>query len=172
MQFWREIVKALAYMKYSRSKADPCLNYKWISGKLSSWITWVDYCLILGQRNNIMDSKEEMKRLFDYDDIGEIREYVGCKVERNWQERWIRLQSFIDEFDLDEHGKDPRTPAEQGIVLKPPKEKTTLDKNNQKVFRSGTGKLLRMMRWTRPECWTTDIPGNRTPDHIDCKTKL
>jgi hypothetical protein len=25
MQFWREMVKALAHMKYSRSKADPCL---------------------------------------------------------------------------------------------------------------------------------------------------
>jgi hypothetical protein len=34
LQFWRETVEALAYMKYSRSKADPCLNFKWISGKL------------------------------------------------------------------------------------------------------------------------------------------
>jgi hypothetical protein len=98
-----------------------------------------------------MESIEEMKRLFDCGDIGDMREYVGCKVERNWQERWIRLQSFNDEFDLDEHGKDPRTPAEPGKLLKPPNEKTTLDKNNQKVFRSGTGKLLHMMRWTRPE---------------------
>jgi hypothetical protein len=101
--------------------------------------------------------KEQMKKLVDCDDIGEMKECVGCKVERNWQERWIRLtqpvmlQSFKDEFNLDEHGKDPRTKAEPGKVLEPPKEKTTLDKNNQKVFRSGTGKLLHMMRWTRPE---------------------
>jgi hypothetical protein len=61
------------------------------------------------------------------------------------------LQSFRDEFDLDVHGKDPRTPAEPGSVLKPPMEKTTLDKGKQKSYRSGTGKLLHMIRWTRPE---------------------
>jgi hypothetical protein len=150
-------LKALIYMKYLRSKADPCLYFKWIKGKLQVWITWVDDCLILGQRQWVLVSKEQMKKLFDCDDIGEMQEYVGCKVERNWQEGWIRLtqpvmlQTFIDEFDLDEHGKNPRTPAEPGSVLKPPLQKTTLDNEHQKLFRSGTGKLLHMMRWTRPE---------------------
>jgi hypothetical protein len=107
-------------MNYERSKADPCLNFKWIDNKLQMWITWVDDCLIIGQKENVMKSKEQMKRLFDCDDIGEMKEYVGCKVKRNWRERWIKLtqpvmlQSFKDEFSLDEHGKDPRTPAEPG----------------------------------------------------------
>jgi hypothetical protein len=61
----------LAYVKYSSSKADPCLHFKWISGKLQVWIKWVDDCLILGQRNNFMESKEQLKRLFDCDDIGD-----------------------------------------------------------------------------------------------------
>jgi Reverse transcriptase (RNA-dependent DNA polymerase) len=39
MQFWREMAKALAYMKYLRSKADPCLSFKWVNGKLQGWIT-------------------------------------------------------------------------------------------------------------------------------------
>jgi hypothetical protein len=63
-------------------KQTQCLNFKWISGKLQVWILWVDDCLILGQRNNVIESKEQMKRLFDCDDIGEMREYVGCKVLR------------------------------------------------------------------------------------------
>jgi hypothetical protein len=61
------------------------------------------------------------------------------------------MKSFKDEFNLDVHGMDPRTPAEPGNVLKPPLQETTLEKKNQKLYRSGTGKLLHMMRWTRPD---------------------
>jgi hypothetical protein len=85
MQFWREMARALDHMKYERSKADPCLSFMWIKGRLQVWITWVDDCLILGQRDRVMLAKEQMKTLFDCEDIGEI--FVGCKVDRDWQER-------------------------------------------------------------------------------------
>jgi hypothetical protein len=29
LAFWRETVAAFGYMKYIRSKADPCLHFKW-----------------------------------------------------------------------------------------------------------------------------------------------
>jgi hypothetical protein len=38
--------ETLVYMKYMRSKADLCLNFKWIDGKLPLWITWDDDCLM------------------------------------------------------------------------------------------------------------------------------
>jgi hypothetical protein len=74
MQFWKEMTSALEYMKYERSKADPYLNFKWIDNRLQLRITWVDDCLIIGQKENVVKSKEQMKKLFDCDDIGEIKE--------------------------------------------------------------------------------------------------
>jgi hypothetical protein len=68
----------------------------------------------------MMKFKEQMKTLFACDDVGEMKEYVCCKVERNWQQPWIKMTQPRMEFNLDEHGKDPRTPAVPGSVLKPP----------------------------------------------------
>ena len=46
-----------------------------------------------------------MKR-FDCDEIGKLKEYVGCKIEHNLDEEWIKilqpvvLEIYIDEFNL------------------------------------------------------------------------
>ena len=116
-------------MQYERSKADPCLYYKWqvdpkdLKKKLVIWLLWVDDNLITGPVDAVSRAKQKMMSLFDCDDLGEMKEYVGCKVERNWKEQWIKLtqpvllQSFMDEFPLDTHRPNPRTPAEAGDNL-------------------------------------------------------
>ena len=48
-----------------------------------------------------------MKR-FECDEVRELKEYVGCKVDYNRKEGWIKLtqpvlmQSYTDEFKLPE----------------------------------------------------------------------
>eukprot|EP00957_Ditylum_brightwellii_P209836 15363485-Ditylum_brightwellii.AAC.1 len=60
---------------------------------------------------------------FKCDKLGEMDEYIGCKVERDLEACTIRLiqpvllQSYTDEFQLDEHGLTPSTPAESGSEL-------------------------------------------------------
>ena len=62
-----------------------------------------------------------MKGLFDCEDIGEFKEYVGCKVERNDKEGYVKftqpvlLQSYEDEFQLPTNKYE--TPAEPSKVL-------------------------------------------------------
>ena len=57
---------------------------------------------------------------FDCNEIGELMEYIGCKINRG--DGWIKLtqtvllQNFKDKFDLLEV-KTPRTPAAPGEVL-------------------------------------------------------
>jgi hypothetical protein len=83
-------------------------------------------------------------------------EYVGCKLEQEWEEHSIRftqpvmIQSFKDEFDVLE-GSRFKTPAEPGSVLVKCEEENGLMNTLQTVYRSGTGKLLHMMRWSCPE---------------------
>ena len=49
MAFFRELLKAFEFLKYKRSKADPCLHYKWSKeGKLIVWLSWVDDCTVGG----------------------------------------------------------------------------------------------------------------------------
>ena len=63
-------------------------------------------------------------QLFDCDDVGNMDEYVGCKI---WREEGIftftqpvMLQSFKDEFDLPTRA--PNTPGEPGNSLNKAKE--------------------------------------------------
>ena len=61
------------------------------------------------------------------------------------------LQSFKDEFELPEKGAWT-TPAAPGQVLHPATDEAErLHPESQSVYRSGVGKLLHLMRWSRPE---------------------
>eukprot|EP00957_Ditylum_brightwellii_P123836 9439956-Ditylum_brightwellii.AAC.1 len=61
----------------------------------------------------------------------------------------VLLQSFEDEFDL--MARKPKTPAEAGTILRKADPKDKVDSKRHTYFRSGTGKLLHMVRWSRPE---------------------
>jgi hypothetical protein len=144
-------------MGYERSKADPCLYYKWSKRHgLQIWMSWVDDCCTVGNKEAINEAKKTLSDYFkgECDDTGDLKEYVGCKIEHNQTEGWLRmtqpvlLQSFIDEFDLPD-GKTPVTPAEPGSKLM--ETETVLSKNKHTYFRSGVGKLLHLMKWSRPE---------------------
>ena len=77
-------------MRYKRSKADLCLYYKWImSGGLILWVSWIDDCLCVSKENLLLKAKKELLTRFDCNDTGNMDKYVSCKVERNWEEKWI-----------------------------------------------------------------------------------
>ena len=158
VQFWKTLLKAMNYMNYERSKADPCLyhNYNEKDG-LSVWLSWVDDCCILGEEKVVLKSKEKLKQLFDCDDVGELTEYVGCKLDWNREKGTIKftqpvlIQSFEDEFEL------PNTkfkmPSEPGKVLEKCEDGQEISDEKQSKYRSAVGKILHMMRWSRPERW-------------------
>jgi hypothetical protein len=76
------------------------------------WLSWIDDCLVAGNEEGVLAAKEQMKAIFYCDDIGELTEYVGCKVERT--KDYVRftqpvlLQSYVDEFSIDS-GRSVRT---------------------------------------------------------------
>ena len=155
--FWKALLKAFKAMNFERSKADPCLYYAWTKYGLVTWISWVDDCLVCGSPEGVKIAKAQMMNQFDCDEIGNMDEYVGCKVDRDHENGLIKftqpvmLQSFIDEFDLPETKKQPNTPAAPGEFLVKGDETTNLDEELQAKYRSGVGKLLHMMRWSRPD---------------------
>ena len=62
-------------------------------------------------------SKKEFMRRFECDDVGDVDEYVGCKIVRDYDENSFKftqpvmLQSFKDEYDT-KATRSPATPAE------------------------------------------------------------
>jgi hypothetical protein len=154
--FWKKLLQAFKVMGYIRSKADPCLYFKWTLHGLVVWISWVDDCLICGNKDGVLEAKKAMMNEFDCEEVGQMKEYVGCKIDYNKEEGWMKLtqpvllQSYNDEFDLP-NGDKPNTPAVPGSVLLRGDAKDNVKTEEQTVYRSGVGKLLHMMKWSRPE---------------------
>jgi hypothetical protein len=104
MAFCRELVKALTDMLLKRSAADPCLYDCWTMYGLVVWISWIDDCLVAGDKMAVEAAKEQIKSRFDCDDLGELNEYVACKIDRN--EDYVKftqpvlIQSYEDDFFL------------------------------------------------------------------------
>ena len=78
-------------MNFEKSWADPCLYHKWTDDGLVLWLSWIDDCLCVGSKENVVKSRDEMLRRFDCDDVGEVKEYLGCKVDIDEENRALRL---------------------------------------------------------------------------------
>ena len=110
---------------------------------------------MVGPTKSLKQAKDEMIKRFDCDEIGNMNEYVGCKLERNYQTRSLKftqpvmIQSFVDEFGVED--KEQELPAKPGQILPRCEPEQGMPEKKQKKFRSGTGKLLHMMRWSRPD---------------------
>ena len=117
------------------------------------WMSWVDDLHVCGEPNEVRRTKQDMMARFDCEDVGDVKEYVGCKIDRTANTlkftQPVLLQSLSDEFDIPETTTPVKIPMTEGTVLLPTKE--ILNPSEQKTYRSGVGKLLHMARWSRPE---------------------
>ena len=87
------------------------------------WASWVDDLLSCGNKEDVLVGRQAIKVHFDLDEIGELKECVGCKIEYNRDEGYMKLtqpvllQSFEDEFDLESVAGTYTTPAAPNSVL-------------------------------------------------------
>ena len=157
LAFWEKFMSVINDIKFNRSNADACMYYRWSPRGLTMCISWVDDVLICGPKSDVAAAKKDFGRHFECDEQGELKEYIGCKIDRDKEQRSIKftqpvmLQSFEDEFNLPE-GDPPELPATAGDVLRRAEDASeNIGLTEQSAYRSGVGKLLHMMRWSRPD---------------------
>jgi hypothetical protein len=114
----------------------------------------------MGYEKDMLDLKKDLMNQFECDDCGKMDEYVGCTIEKlesggiKFLQK-VLVQSFKDEFDIEELKKF-NTPAAPGTVLKKPVEgDVLLTSKNQTLYRSGVGKAIHMMQYSPPDIYQT-----------------
>ena len=171
--FWKELLKAFGPMKYKINDADSCMYYKRDAAGLLVWLSWNDDCASFGKKETVEKSRKDITQLFDCEDVESMDEYVGCKIGREEGSfmftQPVMLQSFKDEFDLTTRA--PHTPGEPGKTLSKANEGESVSPEETKYYCKGTGKLINMMRWSRPEIYNAVRKLSRnmsvvTKDHI------
>jgi hypothetical protein len=154
LAFWRKLILAFAKCGFKRSKADPCVFFKWSPAGIIVWVVVVDDCCGTGPPKELLKLKAQLKKIFDCDNQGDMKEYTGCKVKYNKEECFMKIlqpvpvQSFKDEFDL-KLDELIATPAVPGSTLSKGEPDTT--PFQQFKYHSGVGKLIHLAKWSRPE---------------------
>ena len=111
--------------------------------------------MITGTQEVVDKTKKELMTYFECEDCVEMREYVGNKLTP-LEDRGLKftqdmlIQKNKDEFDISD--KKWSTPAAPGAVLGEVKEgEGSLSEKLQTYLRSGIGKMIHIMQWSRLE---------------------
>ena len=113
-------------------------------------MSWIDDLLTVGADEEIVKSeKTKLTSTVDCDDTGEMKEYVGCKIDYDREQQRLKItqpvliQSFWDEFELP--NEEYSTPAAPNKTLQKKSDESTLSSVDQTTYQSGVGKLLHLM---------------------------
>ncbi|KAL7572430.1 hypothetical protein ACA910_006609 [Epithemia clementina (nom. ined.)] len=155
--FWLVILKLMDYFGFKRNKADPCFYYQLTATfGLILFLSWIND-IIFGSEEGVAHYKEKFTGRINCDDVGPLTDYVGNKIEVNKEDGWaqitqpVLLQSFCDEFTFAEPASKPKPPAVPGSVLREGDPGESFGPAEQKEYRSGVGKFLFLMVWSRPD---------------------
>ncbi len=85
-----------------QSTADPSLYHKWGEEGLVLIVSWIDDNMIIGPKKAVQKTKKDLMKRFDCKDCGDIKEYMGCKIERTKNSLKFTqpglMQSYNDKF--------------------------------------------------------------------------
>jgi hypothetical protein len=91
-RFWIYLLTIVHRLRCERSKADPCLYFKWTeSGALLLSFSWVDDCVITGPMPDLIEMKKPIMRDVECEDGGELTEFFGCKIYYHSDKNSLRL---------------------------------------------------------------------------------
>lgn len=86
------------------------MYFKWTAAGIIIWLSWIDYCVYYVKPEDVAKSKKEVMEKLDYEDCGEMNEYVGCKIERRGDilkmTQPVLVQSLEDEFKFTDKTSD------------------------------------------------------------------
>jgi Reverse transcriptase (RNA-dependent DNA polymerase)/gag-polypeptide of LTR copia-type len=157
-QWWKKFKTVIQNMGYKQSKADPCLFIK--EGTTKSFIIiYVDDGGIFSTEENIKEVIKELGKTFNVKYLGKLENFIGCKlIENNAKDTiWIHQPKLLKHLKqsfgkLVENVREYKTPAApKTTIMRPQPGDPLISPEKQKLFRSGVGMLLYLVKHSRPD---------------------
>lgn len=161
--FYKTFVKGLVDSGlYERSKAQPCMFFKWIDERLVLFVLWTDDVLTVGLPNHVKKVEDDIMSTFESKSEGELSEYVGNKIDIKRSNDGRATVKFTQPVLMEKlkeanaealsvGGAAPRTPAVEGQVLVRGDGSGELGREDAKQYRSNVALMNYMSQWSRPE---------------------
>ena len=138
---------------FKQSKADPCLFYKWESGRLTMISIYVDDLILLADLlEEMMQLKHQLSTMFKMTNMGNLSYCLGIGVRQG--EGWLQIQqrhfllNIVKRFGL-EDAHPVATPADVSVTLEADDGVSKLV--DQQNYQQIIGSLLYASGGTRPD---------------------
>ena len=158
-RIWYKLASAVLVKEAKMQKCDldPCLFYR--KNELGEVIAsvYVDDIFSIGDKGAVDDIISILKNNFSVKILGELKEYIGCKVVRINEKAWLKQPEIIEKIEtsfgyLKDQEKELKAPLAAGTNLsRPTDEEILLNNEKQSTYRSGVGLLLYLVKLSRPD---------------------
>jgi hypothetical protein len=185
-QWWKKLAQQLQDLKYKMSDSDPCLFFR-TNGKESLILCiYVDDILCIGNKKEIDCGIQELQKYYNIKRTMEVREYVGCTILRKEEDKNKLflcqpelINRLVREFSEEiNNAKIPETPFSPGqVIIRPKSDNEKIEERKQKLFRSGVGMLLYLVKYSRPDIANgvrelSKVMDGATPAHYKCLLRM
>jgi len=158
-QWFKRLSDVLITLGFNPCESDPCLMYRIDEEGLCIILMYVDDNLIVGSRKAIDKATNEIKAIFIVTVSPIAMEYLGCEINvaENYSCGWIGQSDLYKNLEkkFDNMIKGQRateTPSTPGFhVVHNIPEAVFISDHDQKLYRSGVGMLLFLVKHTRPD---------------------
>ena len=156
--YFLKFMKVLRIIGFVGGNADPCMMVRRNGNGVVFIAIWVDDSLLIGHEAAIEQTINDLKAHgFGLKIEGELDDYLSCEItfSNDNKRGWIHQPHLIKKIEKKfgpmvkglQNYKTPGTPG--GSILRNPMGKVDADK--QKIYRSGVGMLLYLVKHSRPD---------------------
>ena len=156
--YFLKFMKVLRIIGFVGGNADPCMMVRRNNNGICFIAIWVDDSLLIGHEATILQTIEDLKAHgFGLKIEGELDDYLSCEITfaKDNKMGWIHQPHLIKKIEKKfgpmvkglQVYKTPGTPG--GSILRNPV--TKVDAQQQKIYRSGVGMLLYLVKHSRPD---------------------
>jgi len=155
--WYKKLSTALEEIGFRASCCDESLFLMGEGEQLVLFLVYVDDILLFGSsREEIKKVQQKLMQRFKCKLLGEASYYLGMHVERDADDRWLKLhkekyiKQLMQKYELEE-GTNPATPLPHEFKVKKTAAGDEVDVEQQKHFQSLVGSLLYAAVHTRPD---------------------
>lgn len=151
-QWYKTLSSYLLGIGFTRSVADACLFHRHDKDGVVIFPLYVDDIQMQGHKAAVQKAIKELKAKFSITVLDKVEDFNGCHL--TYLENGIKLTQpklikTLEEYDIP--GKTPKVPAQPGLLLTRLAEGQTVMKDKMTDYRSGVGKMLYLVKLTRPD---------------------
>ena len=159
-QFYKKLTEVLTTDRMAMKKclSDQCFFYRKTKAGVVIIVIYIDDTLCVRTRETVNEFKRDLAQHFSTKEEGDLTEYVGCEITRHGRKTLFMSRKYLiqklERSFTDKVTKLAKydTPSTAGFrVIRCLGEKLRIDGVRQKLYRSGVGILLILVKFSRPD---------------------